>query len=296
MLGLFLGLVTACFWAISPILLKVGMRGVRREDVNPMRSFGFLLGMTLIALLTRSGGFVPNGTLAAVMVVLNVVLGNYLGDQLYFEAIKELGVSRAVSVGSSYPLMVTLVSVLWLKERPGVLHLMATGLIVLGLVLLKMEPHREGERVYPIGGYIKALGAAACWGVSIPMTRWLVTAGGLSPVGANWWRSLTLVVVAWGLWFRGPGSRPERRRALARIPLKTWLILNVAGAIGLALGGYTFAVALTMSPASLITPITASSPIITALVAVAFMGERLARHQWIGVGMVVLGSAIIGAL
>ncbi|EHM10794.1 putative membrane protein [Thermanaerovibrio velox DSM 12556] len=296
LLGLFLGLVTACLWALSPILLKVGMRGVRREDINPMRSFGFLGGMTLIALASRSGGFVPSTLWAVPLVVVNVYLGNVLGDYLYFGAIKELGVSRAVAVGSSYPLMVMIVSSLWLGERPSIWHAGATLAIVAGLALLRMERSREEAEAYPLKGYVKALSASLCWGVSIPITKWLVTSGGFSPVGANWWRSLALFVIAWGMWFLGPGKQRSRRAALLKIPLKTWLVLNASGAVGLALGGYTFAVALRICPASLITPITASSPLITALAAVWFMKERLARHQWIGVGMVVLGSGVIGIL
>lgn len=296
MLGLLLGVLTACLWALSPILLKIGMRGVRMDDVNPMRSFGFFGGMTMIALISGSGGFIPSSMLAIPLALVNVYLGNVLGDYLYFGAIKELGVSRAVAVGSSYPLMVTAVSALWLKERPSVWHLMATLAIVAGLGLLRMERSSQEAASYPLKGYIKAIGASLCWGVSIPITKWLVTAGGFSPVGANWWRSLGLLVITWGMWLAGPGRRPARRRALMRMPLRTWLILNGSGAIGLALGGYTFAVALRTAPASLITPITASSPIITALAAVWFMGERLARHQWVGVGMVVLGSGVIGIL
>ena len=42
------------------------------------------------------------------------------------------------------------------------------------------------------------------------------------------------------------------------------------------------------------TPITAASPLLTALTATLFLGDRLRPHQWGGIALVVLGSAAIG--
>ena len=297
LLGLLLSLATAVLWAASPLLLKLGTRGTEQDEMNPIRSLGFLGAAAVLALAADPGALAPPPVLRVALPLLaNVFLGNVLGDVLYFAALRSIGVSRAVAISSAYPLMVTLLSVVWLGERPSSLALGATGAIVAGLVLLRLEPSGGAGAPprYPLKGYLCALAAAGCWGLSIPLTKWLVTAGGFVPLGVNFWRSAVLVPLAWGIWLRQTRGKPEKRRRLLRVPLRSWGALVGAGATGLALGGFVFALALTLAPASLVTPITAASPLLTALTATLFLGDRLRPHQWGGIALVVLGSAAIG--
>ena len=295
--GLVLSLGTAGLWAASPLLLRLGMVGVAPDEVNPVRSLGFWGASAILLFALDPGSLIPPAPgRVGLPLFANVLLGNILGDVLYFAAIRQIGVSRAVAISSAYPLMVTLLSVVWLGERPSSLALGATGAIVAGLVLLRLEPS-EGAGApprYPLKGYLCALAAAGCWGLSIPLTKWLVTAGGFVPLGVNFWRSAVLVPLAWGIWLRQTRGKPEKRRRLLRVPLRSWGALMGAGATGLALGGFVFALALTLAPASLVTPITAASPLLTALTATLFLGDRLRPHQWGGIALVVLGSAAIG--
>ena len=294
--GLVLSLGTAGLWAASPLLLRLGMVGVAPDEVNPVRSLGFWGASAILLFALDPGSLIPPAPdRVGLPLFANVLLGNILGDVLYFAAIRQIGVSRAVAVSSSYPLVVTLISVLWLGERPSLLALAATGIIVAGLVLLRLEP-RESEvhRRLPLRGYLCALAAALCWGLSIPLTKWLVTTGGFTPLGVNFWRSSLLVVLAWSIWLLQTRGRPDLRGQIRRVPLRSWAALAGAGAAGLALGGFAFALALTLAPASLVTPLTAASPLLTALVATLFLGDRLRPYQWGGIVLVALGSAAIG--
>ena len=61
-----------------------------------------------------------------------------------------------------------------------------------------------------------------------------------------------------------------------------------------SLGVLVFISVLQFAPASVVTPLTSTSPLLTTLFAVFVMGERLRRVQWIGTLLVVVGSAAVG--
>ena len=45
--------------------------------------------------------------------------------------------------------------------------------------------------------------------------------------------------------------------------------------------------------ASIAIPLTALYPLVTAALSIAFLGERLVAHQWLGVGLASLGAALL---
>ena len=134
---------------------------------------------------------------------------------------------------------------------------------------------------------------ALCWGLSIPVTRWILVNGILDSVALNYWRSVIFLPATWFVWtYRSAlGLHPLKR--VFTLTRRNWLELNAAGAIALAIGGTFLTLALRMAPASIVTPITASSPLISTLLAVLLLGERVAGIQWMGVILIITGSAII---
>jgi drug/metabolite transporter (DMT)-like permease len=77
-------------------------------------------------------------------------------------------------------------------------------------------------------------------------------------------------------------------------PTRTaWLL----GGVGLALnvtGAWVYSFALGEGSASLVVPISSSYPLITIVIAVAFLREKLARFHIAALGVVVVGLVMIG--
>lgn len=71
-----------------------------------------------------------------------------------------------------------------------------------------------------------------------------------------------------------------------------WLgaLTGVLGAAGFA----CFYLALERGPASQVVPVIGSYPVLTAVLAVAFLGDRLSWVQTAGVGFAVLGVLLVG--
>jgi drug/metabolite transporter (DMT)-like permease len=120
----------------------------------------------------------------------------------------------------------------------------------------------------------------------------------MTPIGSVFWRSFLLLFFVWGIWARTAWKGKTPKSALARLrglSRRTWFSLLAAGALSLALGGFFFALALKFAPASIVTPITASSPLLTALFARFCLKERTRPLQWAGIAMIVIGSVAVGS-
>lgn len=293
-------LLTAICWAASPVLLKHGMKSADFFEINIIRALGFWGVCGAYVLVTSPGDLVWRHAPAFLGALgVNVLLGNILGDLLYFRALADIGVSRAVAIGSTYPFVAAGVSHFWLGEPITLPLLLGTGAIVGGLILLRMEKApAEGASLmpHPVRGFFGALTAGIFWGFGIPITKWLVAFQGVSPGTVNFWRSLILVLMAGALWLFPRGDTPLRKRflRLGEIPWQGWLSILASGGVGLGVAGFMFISVLRFAPASVVTPLTSTSPLLTVLFAVSFLGERLRPVQWVGTAFIVAGSAAVG--
>jgi bacterial/archaeal transporter family protein len=76
----------------------------------------------------------------------------------------------------------------------------------------------------------------------------------------------------------------------------TWgdFLIGVLGGITNGLGVWAlFASLETGAKASVAVPLTALNPVITIMLALAFLGERLTRLQWIGISLAILAGVLI---
>jgi len=204
-----------------------------------------------------------------------------------------MGVSFAVAVTSTYPLVVIAVSAIWLRETISFLLLSGTVIIVLGLNLI-----RRGYSAGNIGpnlrkGFFLAIFAALLWGLSNPIIRWTILKTGVDSLTFNLWRSLAFLPLVWGTWLFRTFCRPVRETSLETVGIRRGLELVFVGALSLAIAGTFVNLALQDAPASLVTPLTATSPLLSTLLAVFFFRERVTGSQWWGIFLIVAGSALV---
>jgi len=99
-----------------------------------------------------------------------------------------------------------------------------------------------------------------------------------------------LAIVAIALAGRGDTADPDRPPIPVR---RVAAMLVVAGALD-ATGLISFAIGLSSAPTWLVGLASSFGPAVTILVAVAFLGERLKRIQWVGLLGVAIGMIAIG--
>jgi drug/metabolite transporter (DMT)-like permease len=210
-------------------------------------------------------------------------------------AIAMIGAARAVPVASLQPVFAFGLGVAFLGERPSLLVSLGTPLIVCGLVLvfLAESAARPKERVVNVKalGYLLAIGAAASFASRDVISRHvvsgiappLVTAGFALAIGGG----MLLAVV-----------HRDVAHSLRHLPGRYIIICGLAGICqGLAVA--SLFQALSRAPVTVVSPINASSPLITLTLAHLFL-RRLESINLLlvmgtllsvgGVVMVVLGA------
>lgn len=292
--GILFSLTTAFCWAVVPLIYRRNMVGITFQEMNAVRAFGFTGTMALILFVTHPEAMTALPSAGILLLILgSTILGNLTGDVLYMKTIHQIGVSKAVAITSIYPLIVTTISVIWLHESVTLKILGGTVAIITGLNLLRKETSQAKSHSSSGKGFLLGVLTALCWGLSIPVTRWILLNTGLDSITLNYWRGIVFLPATWFVWsYRSVLGLHPVMRVFSLTP-KNWLELNAAGAIALAIGGTFLTLALKMAPASIVTPITASSPLISTLLAVALLGEKVTRRQWLGVILIITGSTII---
>ncbi|EFC91874.1 protein of unknown function DUF6 transmembrane [Dethiosulfovibrio peptidovorans DSM 11002] len=293
--GVFFALGASLCWGTVPVIYKLGMGKVLMEKMNAIRSFGFLASSLIIYRLAGESSMGGASWVILVGLGLAVLLANVAGDLLFFIGIDAVGVGKATAVTCSYPLFVTAISVLLLGESVTLTAISATVVVIVGLVLLRSRPvGQEGGSGAIFKGVSASLGAAFLWGGSLVVTRWAVLESDLGPAALNLWRAIFFLPIAWGWWgcrylSMGNADRPD----LFRTDLKSWAALVIAGALALSLGGFFITRAMMLAPASLVSPIAATSPLIAAIWGRLLFSERLSPSQMLGVVLIIAGSLAI---
>lgn len=302
--GLVLAFLTAAAWAVSPIFMKEGLKNSGPNEVNPVRSFGYL-GTMILAMLLLQPGKLPNMSLALwTGLFINVGTSAVLGDQLYIYAIDRIGASLAVSISCGYPLATTAFSIWLLGEKITSRVWVGTILIIAGLIVIRYAAgQKEGEeedaafdldfrktRANKAKGAMFALVAALLWGANIPLLKKMMLVGKWTAVESYFLRSVVFFAVVWGVRALQHFRFKNAVRPLRLMPLRAFGAFMGSGVLGVALGGIAFAMCIQMLPVSVVTPITAVSPFITVLLCRVVNKEKLSRMQSIGVALVIAGS------
>jgi len=281
-------------WAVTPLIYRRNLGGVTLYDLNALQSIGFIVAMILLALVFDPDVLlrIPSPTVIAGAAGVTLFT-NLLGDVLYMASIDSMGVSFAVAVASTYPLATIVTSAAWLGEKISLPLVTGAVTIILGLNLIRRGYSGTGTGPNLRKGFFLAITAAVLWGVSDTMIRWTIMETNVDSLTFNLWRALAFLPLAWGAWLFKSLGRPEGSYPLKTIGLRRGAELVFVGTLSLAIAGTFVNLALQDAPASIVIPLTATSPLLSTLLAVFFFRERVVGLQWAGVFLIVVGSALV---
>ena len=304
--GFLICMLVAFMWALSPLLLKESLKYCTPNDVPAIRSISFVITMVFFMIVTQPGSL-PRLTPALLAgSFASALLSSLIGDLFYTYAVQRVGASLAVAVSSGYPIIVAFISLFVLNEKVSALVWFGTVMIVAGIAVIKLDSSllkrpkaacvpedsgdRNARRANMTKGLSFAFGAALCSGISIPIVRTLLVDGGWSPTENYFVRSVLFFFMAWTM--RGAQHRftPSAILPIEKLPLKAWAYLTLSSLFGISLSGILFGMCLVRFPVSIVTPISASSPFMTLLLARVILKEKLSRPQIAGVVMAIAGS------
>lgn len=211
-----------------------------------------------------------------------------IGYLCFFESLMQGQVAIAGTISAAYPALAVLGAVFVLRESMSWIQGIGVIAIIAGIVALSYEPSPGSGTAMSRKTLAYALAAFAFWGLwsfssKVAVDR--IGAGNLFMFYASSAMITPLLYITLRrdrLLSQRPVKRPRRAWALGA----TGLSVNVAGA-------YAFSFALETGSASLVVPISSAYPVITVILAVAFLKERIHRIHVIPLVMVAAGLVMI---
>ena len=287
--------LAACGFASGNVLVRVGTEKVPAPTATLLTVFSGIILIVGLALALRLDEISSLSTEALGWILVLGILGSPMARLFLITAISMVGAARAVPMAGLQPVVAFTLGVILLGERPDLLVIVGTPVIVVGLLLVVM-PRRganSGDGVVNVRrlGYLLAIGSAATFASRDTISRHVVT-------------DLIDPLVSAGLALAIGGTilavilHRQVARSVMTVPRKYLLICALAGVFqGLAVA--SLFQALSRAPVPVVSPIYASPPLITLILAHFFL-KRLEAIDFllalgtmvsvVGVILVILGA------
>jgi drug/metabolite transporter (DMT)-like permease len=199
-------------------------------------------------------------------------------------ALQRLPVTTATYVGNFIGFLTMGMSVIILREYPSIFQLLGAGVAIGGLTVYFRDPLQAAELV---GILVILMGiTAVAFTNNIARKLALLTKNGVSN---NIVSTLALLVggvvaIVAGLLFDFPPRVPD---------LKSWGVILYTGIVNISLGLTVWNHILRTLRSFEASILGASTIIYSTVLAMLILGERLALHQWIGMGLMLVGLVLV---
>lgn len=281
-----MAIIVAFFWGSANIFAKVSTPkiGVARVALlialveAPMYfvAFYFWKDDTPITL--------ADGILAAFSCLIGV-----MGYICFFESVIDGQVSIVGTISAAYPALTVVGALILLSESLNAIESVGIVAIIAGVIALSYEPNPESKHAMSKRSLVFSFLAFGFWGLWSLTSKMAIDRIGAGNIFVFYILSSLTAPLMYG-WLRS--VRPERHRA-ASPSRYFWflgavaLVLNVSGAI-------VYSFALGEGAASLVVPISSSYPLITIVLALVLLREKLTGFHVAALGVVVMGLIAIG--
>ena len=288
MSGEIYALACALLWALSSALLKSQTHKIHVVFLGALRTIPALLIYWGIVLFTGRVGELLNLPVRSwAYLAGSTLIGLVVGDSIYFQSMKLIGLSRAMPLSTTYPFFTMLLSLLFLDERFGWTVIGGAVLIAGGGYLLAL--HRGKERLVESQavrrvnsvGVVLALCAALCWSISTVLLR--VGLEKADTTLANVVRLSVLMVALFAMTLKL--GKIERIKAYGARSLG---IVFLAGIVGTGLGTFTFLTAVQRAGAARTSILTATTPLFGVPFSL-LLKERPSSRTLVGTSLTMVG-------
>jgi DME family drug/metabolite transporter len=281
-------LACALLWALSSALLKSQTHKIHVVFLGALRTIPALLIYWGIVLFTgRVGELLTLPVRAWAYLAGSTLMGLVVGDSIYFQSMKLIGLSRAMPLSTTYPFFTMLLSLLFLDEHFGWTVAGGAALIAAGGYLLALHRGRErlaeSQAVRRVNfiGVVLALCAAICWSISTVMLR-----VGLEQVDTTLANVVRLSVLMAAL-----STMVLKLGKIERVKgygLRSLGIVFLAGIVGTGLGTFAFLTAVQSIGAARTSILTATTPLFGVPFSL-LLRERPSSRTLVGTGLTMVG-------
>jgi drug/metabolite transporter (DMT)-like permease len=252
--------------------------------VNAIRStIGGTLLVVWVFATVGGGAFTTISASAWMLLGLSIVMAIALGDTVFFESTRALGVGRAMTISTTYPVGAAAIAAVFLDEPVTVPIAVGTLVTLAGLVVIVAPwAERAPEERFWFGVGAAAL-ASLAWAVSTVLVK--PPLAEMDAVTAQAIR-LPLAAVALAPWAR---SAP---RALALSSRGARVRIAALGALT-SVSSVMFVAGVKHAGVAVASVLSSTAPMFAIPLAVVFLGERLTPRALLGAAVTVAGIVVL---
>lgn len=210
------------------------------------------------------------------------------GDSLYFIGLKTIGVTKTVPITYSYSILVIFLSVIVLNENITLHIILGTIAIILGVWLVANktldQPHSSNSSKI---GLLASLGTTLCWGLGIVLFKIILTNSNpfVLTAGRMVFLIPTLIILSTISHVRKPSKKKWTKNQL--------ILALFSGLIALGIGDTLLYLGLYSTNINIVTPLTSTTPIFSAMIAILFLGENISKKIILGTILVTVGTMLL---
>ena len=285
-LGALASLGAALMWAVTSLLARSLMPELGSVSVNAIRStIGGVLLVGWVLATAGAGVFTGITASAWVLLALSIVMAIALGDTVFFESTRALGLARAMTISTTYPLGAAAIAAVFLGE-PVTLAIAVGALVTLGGLVLIVAPWAERAPEERFGfGVATATLASLAWAVSTVLVK-----PPLAEMDAVTAQAIRLPLASASLWLT-PWAR-SAPRALALSSRSARVRIVVLGVIT-AVSSVMFVAGVKHAGVAVASVLSSTAPMFAIPLAVVFLGERLTARALLGAAVTVAGIVVL---
>jgi drug/metabolite transporter (DMT)-like permease len=290
--GLLLGLGAALMWGLTDVCASIA--GQRVGSLRVLATSQLVGAVALVVVAIALGEGLPtNPAIVAAGILVGLAgAGAYLS---FFTALRIGPLSVVSPITAAYGGLTVILAVIVRGESLSLGQAAGAAVATVGVVLagLVFDGGLRSARI---------VGRGVAFAMIALVLFAAMTIGSAEAIDIAGWFPLILlarvtqVAAGWSLLAIGVGLRPHWMSQLLEAPLpRTNRAVGIAAAAGLldVVGLISFAIGLERSETWLVGLASSFGPAVAVVVAVAFLGERLRRTQWLGLAGIAAGLTVV---
>jgi drug/metabolite transporter (DMT)-like permease len=284
--GALAALGSAVAWAVTSLLARSLMSELGSVGVNAIRStIGGALLVVWVLATTGAGAFTTISASGWVLLGLSIITAIALGDTVFFESTRAIGVARAMTVSTTYPLGAAVIAAAFLNEPVTVPIAVGSLVTMAGLVLIVAPwAGRAPEERFWFGIGAAVL-ASLAWAISTVLVKPPLSE--MSPITAQ---AIRLPVASLVLWLT-PWARTVPG-AFARSGRTVQIRIAILGVIT-SVSSVMFVAGVKHAGVAVACVLSSTAPMFAIPLAVVFLGERLTLPAFGGIVLTVAGIILL---
>ena len=285
-LGALCALGSAVAWALTSLLVRSLSSHFGTVAINAVRTtLCAVLIAAWTAVVADFDGLASLSVRSLLLLFVSIVTAVAIGDTVFFESTRMLGLGRAMTLSMSYPVVAAVLAALVLDERITP-QIAVGGLLTLGGLALVVATRAEmagAGRSWR--GILAACAAALAWGVSVIALR--IPLAEIDALTAQLVRLPLAAALLWAMpWSWRDVPALARAGPAVAVRLAVLSVLTAASSV-------MYVLSIKHAGVAVASVLSSTAPLFAVPLGVVFLGERLPPVALVGAAVAVVGVVVL---